>query len=342
MASGLAQPLFLDAPVGDSRLFIVEQPGRIRIVADGSLLPGAFLDITDLVGSGGERGLLGLAFHPQYQVNGRFFVNYTDNGGDTRVAEYRAGADPNRADPATGRVILTVDQPASNHNGGMLAFGPDGNLYIALGDGGGGGDQFGHGQRPGTLLASLLRIDVDSGGNYGVPADNPFVAGGGAPEVWVWGLRNPWRFSFDGHRIYIGDVGQGRWEEIDVLTTADGGAKLGWSKMEGNHCFSSGCDQTGLVPPVFEYGHAEGCSITGGYVYRGSAIPELNGHYFYGDFCSGWMRSFRYTGDGVADTWDWTADLGTVGSLTSFGTDGSGELYVVSGAGTVYRIVRGG
>lgn len=344
VAGGLTQPLFLDAPQGDSRLFIVEQPGRIKVVSGGSLLPVPFLDIADLVGTGGERGLLGLAFHPQYAVNGRFYVNYTDTSGDTRVAEYRAGTDPNKADRASGRVILTVDQPASNHNGGMLAFGPDGYLYAALGDGGGGGDQFGHGQRSGTLLGSLLRIDVDSGDQYGIPADNPFVAGGGAAEVWVYGLRNPWRFSFDDQRLYIADVGQGKWEEIDVLTTGDGGANLGWSIMEGTHCYnpSSGCNRTGLTLPAFEYGHGEGCSVTGGYVYRGNAVPELNGHYFYGDFCSGWVRSFRYTGGGVADPWDWTADLGTIASLTSFGTDGQGELYVVSGRGDVYRIARQG
>jgi glucose/arabinose dehydrogenase len=344
VAGGLTQPLFLDAPQGDSRLFIVEQPGRIRVVSGGSLLPEPFLDIADLVGTGGERGLLGLAFHPQYAVNGRFYVNYTDTGGDSRVAEYRAGTDPNKADRAGGRVILTVDQPASNHNGGMLAFGPDGYLYVALGDGGGGGDQFGHGQRSGTLLGSLLRIDVDSGNQYGIPADNPFVAGGGAAEVWVYGLRNPWRFSFDDQRLYIADVGQGKWEEIDVLTTGDGGANLGWSIMEGTHCFnpSSGCNRTGLTLPAFEYGHGEGCSVTGGYVYRGNAFPELKGHYFYGDFCSGWVRSFRYTGGGIADPWDWTTDLGTIASLTSFGTDGQGELYVVSGRGDVYRIARQG
>jgi glucose/arabinose dehydrogenase len=344
VATGLTQPLFLNAPQGDSRLFIVEQPGRIRIVAGGNLLATPFLDISDLVGTGGERGLLGLAFHPGYATNGRFYVNYTDTGGTTRVAEYLVSGNPDRADKASGRTLLSVSQPASNHNGGMLAFGPDGYLYIGTGDGGGGGDPSGNGQQPSTLLGAMLRIDVGGAGTYTVPAGNPFVAGGGAAEVWAFGLRNPWRFSFDGQRLYIADVGQGQWEEIDVLTTADGGANLGWSIMEGNHCYkpSSGCNRTGLTLPVFEYGHGEGCSVTGGYVYRGTAIPELNGHYFYGDFCSGWVRSFRYTGDGVADTWDWTGDLGTVSALTSFGTDGQGELYVVSGGGNVYRIVRRG
>ena len=233
------------------------------------------------------------------QTNGRFYVNYTDTGGTSRVAEYLVSSNPDRAEKATGRVLLSVPQPASNHNGGMLAFGPDGYLYIGMGDGGGGGDPSGNGQRPSTLLGALLRIDVTGGSTYAVPAGNPFVAGGGAAEVWAFGLRNPWRFSFDGQRLYIADVGQGQWEEIDVLTTAAGGANLGWSIMEGNHCYqpSSGCNRTGLTLPVFEYGHGEGCSVTGGYVYRGTAIPELNGHYFYGDFCSGWVRSFRYTGE---------------------------------------------
>lgn len=340
VATGLTRPLFVDAPAGDSRVFIVEQPGRIRILSGGTLLPEPFLDISDLVSSGGERGLLGLAFHPDYAANGRFYVDYTDLAGDTRIGEYRVGADPARAERAGGRVIITVDQPAANHNGGMLAFGPDGYLYIGLGDGGGGGDPYRNGQQPGTLLGSILRIDVDGGTPYAVPPDNPFVAGGGAPEVWTFGLRNPWRFSFDGRRLYIGDVGQGSWEEIDVLAT--GGVNLGWSIMEGTHCYNpaSGCDRSGLVLPVLEYGHGEGCSVTGGYVYRGSAIPELDGHYFYGDFCSGWVRSFRYAGDGIADRWDWSADLGTIPSLTSFGTDGAGELYVTSATGTVYRIEK--
>jgi glucose/arabinose dehydrogenase len=342
VATGLTQPLFLDAPPGDDRLFIVEQPGRIRVVTAGTLRPEPFLDITDLTVSGGEGGLLGLAFHPQYAANGRFYVHYTDRSGDTRIAEYVVGSDPNQADRTSGRVLFSASQPASNHNGGMLAFGPDGYLYIGLGDGGGGGDQFSNGQRPSTVLGSILRTDVDSGSQYGIPAGNPFVAGGGAAEVWAYGLRNPWRFSFDGHRLYIADVGQGKWEEIDVLTTSDGGANLGWSIMEGTHCFdpARGCNQAGLVLPVFEYPHGEGCSVTGGYVYRGTALPELAGHYFYGDFCSGWVRSFRYTGDGVTDTWEWAGNLGTVASLTSFGTDGLGELYVLSGGGDVYRIVR--
>ena len=227
VAGGLTQPLFLDAPRGDNRLFIVEQPGRVRIVAGGNLLATPFLDISDLVGTGGERGLLGLAFHPQYATNGRFYVNYTDTGGTSRVAEYVVSSNPDRAEKTTGRILLSVPQPASNHNGGMLAFGPDGYLYIGMGDGGGGGDPSGNGQRPSTLLGAVLRIDVTGGSTYAVPAGNPFVAGGGAAEVWAFGLRNPWRFSFDGQRLYIADVGQGQWEEIDVLTTADGGANLG-------------------------------------------------------------------------------------------------------------------
>jgi hypothetical protein len=236
---------------------------------------------------------------------------------------------------------MTVDDPASNHNGGWMDFGPDGLLYIGLGDGGGGNDQFGNGQNRNTLLGKILRIDVDSGSPYGIPPSNPFAAGGGAPEIFVYGLRNPWRASFDGDNLYIGDVGQGTWEEVDVISTASGGANLGWSIMEGNHCFqSTTCNQAGLTLPVYEYGHGEGCSITGGYVYRGTAIPEIQGQYFFGDFCSGFVRSFRYGAGGFADLKDW-ADLGNLGSITSFGVDSAGELYIVTIEGQVLKVVRG-
>jgi glucose/arabinose dehydrogenase len=342
VASGLEQPVFLTAPAGDTRLFIVDQPGVIRVVADGALQPTPFLDISGKVLFAGEQGLLGMAFHPNYATNGRLFVDYTNNGGDTVIAEYHASS--NAADPASAKVLLTIDDPAANHNGGMLAFGPDGYLYVANGDGGGGGDAFNNGQNTSSLFAKLLRLDVDSASPYGIPATNPWSSGGGAPEGFVYGLRNPWRFSFDGHRIYIGDVGQNAWEEIDVITTADAGANLGWPVLEGAHCYkpSRGCNGAGKVFPVAEYGHGDGCSVTGGYVYRGATFPELAGHYFYGDFCSGWVRSFRYGGSlGALDSKDWTASLGTIGGLTSFGVDSSGELYVMSTGGTVWKIVRG-
>ncbi|MDH3517830.1 MAG: PQQ-dependent sugar dehydrogenase, partial [Acidimicrobiia bacterium] len=322
VATGLASPIFVDAPAGDSRLFIVERSGRIKILANGSMAAQPFLDISGLVGSGGEGGLLGMAFHPGFAANGRFFVSYTDKGGDSRVVEYAVSANPNLADAGSARPLLFVDQPASNHNGGMIAFGPDGKLYVGLGDGGGGGDTYGHGQRPDTLLATITRLDVDSG----------------ATSLFAYGLRNPWRFSIDGQRFYIGDVGQSAREEVDVISTFQSGANLGWSIMEGSVCFgASSCNKLGLALPVLEYTHAEGCSITGGVVYRGAAIPELSGHYLYGDFCTGFVRSFRYTG-GVADTRQWPF---TVSRLVSFGVDGSGEVYVISLDGTVSRIVRG-
>ncbi len=323
VVGGMSQPLFVDAPVGDHRLFVVERGGRIRVVADGQLRAAPFLDLSALVSTSGERGLLGLAFHPAYGDNGRFFVHYTDGGGANRVVEYAVSAgDPNRADPASARPLLTVAQPASNHNGGMIAFGPDGRLYVAVGDGGGAGDPYRNGQDPSTILGTITALDVDSG----------------ATSLFAYGLRNPWRFAWDGLRMYIGDVGQGAREEVDVLSLFDAGANLGWPLMEGTRCFTPGCSPAGLTLPVLEYDHSQGCSITGGYVYRGTQIPELAGHYFYGDFCSGFVRSFRYTG--VAEDASAWATLTTAG-LVSFGTDGGGELYVVSLGGTVAKVVRG-
>jgi glucose/arabinose dehydrogenase len=322
VASGLDRPVLVTAPAGDPRLFVVEQTGRIRIVAGGGVVATPFLDLTAEVKSGGEQGLLGLAFHPSYPTDPRFYVHYTDTAGDTRVVEYRVSADPDRADTASARRLLFADQPASNHNGGMIAFGPDGRLYVGLGDGGGANDQYGNAQNPASLLGKLVRIDL----------------AGSTPEVFASGLRNPWRFAFDGPRLYIGDVGQGAWEEIDVVSVYDAGANLGWPVMEGLHCRTSGCAPSAFTLPVLEYGHGEGCSVTGGVVYRGAAIPELAGHYLYGDFCSGWVRSFRYTG-GVTDARQWDA-LATP-RLSSFGVDGLGEAYTVSLDGAVYRIVKG-
>lgn len=320
VASGLSQPVFVDAPVGDSRLFIVERTGRIRVLAGGSLRPASFLDLAGQVSTDGERGLLGLAFHPGYASNGRFYVHYTDGTGANRVVEYTVSADdPDVADPATARPLLTVPQPASNHNGGMIAFGPDGLLYVAVGDGGGSGDPGGNGQDASTILGTITALDVDRG----------------TTSLFAYGLRNPWRFSWDGQRAYIGDVGQGAREEVDVLSVFEAGANLGWSLMEGSRCFVPGCSAEGLVLPVLEYDHGQGCSISGGYVYRGTSIPELAGHYFYGDFCSGFVRSFRYTGD-AADARAWPA-LQT-DDLVSFGTDGTGELFVVSLGGSVARV----
>jgi glucose/arabinose dehydrogenase len=344
IASGLAQPVHLTTPPDDSRLFIVEQPGRIRIVENGALLPTPFLDIAAQVVSGGERGLLSVAFHPQYASNGFLYVNYTGAGGETRVERYRVSSDRNRADPASARLVLSVPQPFANHNGGLVKFGPDGMLYIGMGDGGSGGDPLEHGQNPGTLLGALLRIDVDGAEPYRVPPDNPFVGSPGArPESWAIGLRNPWRFSFDPESglLYIADVGQNRREEINAQPAAQGGLNYGWNVMEGSTCFRppAGCDSDGLVLPLHEYPNpSQGCSVTGGYVYRGS-IPELRGHYFFGDYCRGTVRSFRRTAQGdVADLREW--DLGTLGSISSFGVDASGELYVVAHQGRVFRLER--
>jgi len=340
VANGFARPVFLTAPAGDDRLFVVEQEGRIQVLRGGTRL-GTFLDIATLVSTGGERGLLGMAFHPAYPADPRFYVNYTNRAGPTVVAEYRASADPNRADPGSGRVMLTIDQPYENHNGGMLAFGPDGYLYVGMGDGGSAGDPDGNGQDPASLLGSLLRIAVDDV-PYSVP-DNGWGERGGAPEVWAKGLRNPWRFSFDGDLLYLADVGQRNWEEINIAHIDSRLLDFGWNVMEGSQCFRADeCDRRGRVLPVLEYAHEEGnCSVTGGYVYRGSALPELNGTYFYGDYCSGMIASFRHDLEGLYRLTDWTETLGAVPGLTSFGVDGRGELYLVAHSGTIYRLVRG-
>jgi glucose/arabinose dehydrogenase len=346
VASGLAFPLYLTTPPGEAaRLFIVEKGGAIRIVKNGSLLPTPFLNLSDRVSTGGEQGLLGLAFDPQYSSTGRFVVHYTDVQGNTRVSIFHVSGDPDVADGASEQVVLTAQQPFENHNGGQIAFGPDGFLYLGLGDGGSGGDPQGRGQDLSDLLGSILRVDVQGGSGYTVPPDNPFVGrSGAAPEVWSYGLRNPWRFSFDRSTgdLYIADVGQSAWEEVDVAPAAEGGAKglnFGWNLMEGNHCYATNpCTQFGLTLPVLEYSHDQGCSITGGYVYRGGAIPDLQGHYFYADFCEGWIRSFRYHDGRATDQADWPS-LRPGGGVPSFGEDAAGELYVLSTNGGIYRIV---
>lgn len=343
VATGLSSPLYLSAPSGDARLFVVEQPGRIRIVKSGQLLATPFLDIRSKVSSGGERGLLSVAFHPGYASNGFFYVNYTDLSGNTRVERYQVGSNPDVADPASAKLILGVTQPYSNHNGGHVLFGPDGMFYIGMGDGGSGGDPQGNGQNRSTLLGKLLRIDVDRGDPYAVPPDNPFVNQTGARgEVWAYGMRNPWRLAFDRPTglLYIADVGQSAWEEVDVAPASQAGLNYGWNITEGNHCYrpSSGCSMQGLTLPVLEYGHSDGCSITGGYVYRGKRIPEVAGHYFYSDYCSGWVRSFRYQNGSAADQRRW--DLPGVGNVLSFGEDAESELYLLSDNGTVYRFAK--
>lgn len=341
VASGLADPLYLTAPPSDPRLFIVEQAGRIRIVAGGGLLSTPFLDIVDRVTSGGERGLLSVAFHPGYAANGLFYVNYTDLNGDTRVERYQVSGDPNVADPTSAKLMLAVAQPYPNHNGGHILFGPDGMLYIGMGDGGSGGDPHGYGQSLTTLLGKLLRIDVD-GGDYAIPPDNPFVgAAGTRGEIWAYGLRNPWRIAFDraAGLLYVADVGQNLWEEVSVVPASRGGLNYGWNIMEGAHCYTNpGCLSGGLVVPALEYGHADGCSITGGVVYRGSRSPALAGHYFYSDYCQGWLKSFTYAGGRVAGRRTW--DVAGLGNVLSFGEDAAGDVYVLSANGNVWRIVE--
>lgn len=331
-------PVWVGSPPGaDDRLFVVEQPGRVQLLENGVVV-GPYLTITDRVAFGNERGLLGLAFHPEFDRNGRLFVNYTEAGsGATVVSEFRADPAAATADRDSERVLLRVPQPASNHNGGMIAFGPDGMLYVGMGDGGGRNDQFGQAQRADTLLGAMLRIDVDGGEPYAVPADNPFATGeGGAQEVWAVGLRNPWRFSFDGELLYVADVGQSSWEEIDV-TSLEPGLNFGWSIREGSECFrQAGCQSDGLVAPVLQYDHGEGCSVTGGVVYRGRAIPELVGHYLYADYCGGWVRSFRLE-DGAAT--EGQELFGQVGAVTSFGHDGDGEVYLTLHSGPVVKLV---
>jgi glucose/arabinose dehydrogenase len=339
VARKLKRPVLLIAAPGDTsgRLFIVEQVGRIRVLRGGAVVEKPFLDIASDVSRDNEQGLLGLAFHPDFATNGRFFINTTGLDDATRIVEYRVSkTDPDVADPATRRELLVVDQPYANHNGGHVVVGPDGWLWIGLGDGGAANDPHGNGQNDAAVLGKMLRLDPDGGD-------------GARPVIHMKGLRNPWRYAFDRRTgdLYIGDVGQNQWEEVHVVTAADaraGGQNFGWNIMEGFHCFRprSGCNQTGLVLPVAEYGHADGtgCCITGGEVYRGKAIPELDGVYFYADYCTGLVRSFRYAGGTVTDHWDWKSFGAKLASISSFGVDDAGELYVISLDGVIYKLVR--
>jgi glucose/arabinose dehydrogenase len=342
VASGLSNPVYLTSPPGDARLFIVQQTGVIRVVKNGSLLATPFLDIRNLVSRRSEQGLLSMAFHPSYAANGFFFVDYTDRTGDIRVVRYHvSGANRDRADPSSAKPILTIPHRSfPNHNGGLVMFGPDGKLYIATGDGGGEGDPLGNGQKISTLLGKILRIDVNAGNPYAIPSDNPFVGRPGARgEIWAYGLRNPWRFAFDRStsRIYIADVGQSAWEEVDIQSARAAGRNYGWKIMEGRHCFSprANCNMQGLTLPQFEYSHGQGCAIIGGFVYRGSRIPSLVGRYLYSDLCGGWLRSFFFNG-GVTEHKQW--NVGNFGTPTSFGEDSAHELYLLSQNGRVYRI----
>lgn len=343
VARGLENPVYLTAPANDPRLYIVEQPGRIRIVENGKLADKPFLDIRNKVSSGGERGLLSVAFHPQYQTNGFLFVNYTDKNGDTRIERYTASTDKSVADPASAKLILTIDQPYANHNGGHNLFGPDGMLYIGMGDGGSQGDPHGNGQNRNVLLGKLLRINVDRADPYLVPTANPYSKGGGRGEIWAIGLRNPWRFAFDRFSglLYIADVGQNKYEEINVVPMSIAGVNYGWNVMEGPSCYkpSRFCNQAGMQKPALSYSHENStCSVIGGFVYRGEKIPEIKGQYFYSDYCNSWLRSFTFADGKVTDQHEWP--VGRLGSVISFGEDSQGELYICSSNGRVYRIVK--
>ena len=339
VASGIQNPTDIKSPLDSSgRLFILEQRGRILILKNGTMLDQPFLDISDRVGSSGsEQGLLGLAFHPKFSQNGFFYVNYTDLNGNTHIVRFTASGDS--ADPGSEKKLLLVQQPFPNHNGGALAFDPSGYLMIGLGDGGSGGDPYGNAQSTNTLLGKILRLDVDGGDPYAIPVDNPFAKGGGKPEIWAYGLRNPWRFSFDHQTndLWIADVGQNMWEEIDYVPAGTpGGLNFGWNKMEATHPFK-GENQPGFTAPVAEYSHNSGCSVSGGYVYRGASLPEWQGVYFYGDYCSGkiWGLASPPTGSQPVELFQ------TGFKISTFGLDDAGELYVADyGSSTIYRLKK--
>jgi glucose/arabinose dehydrogenase len=343
ISSGLTAPVFLTQPLDDGRIFVVEQPGRIRVIRNGVLQATPFLDITSRVLYSGERGLLSVAFHPQYATNHFFYVYFTtQTNGDIRIERFSATTNPEVADPASSKLILTTAHSSQpNHNGGLLTFGPDGMLYAGLGDGGGGGDPDGNGQNVNALLGSLLRLYVDHGDPYAIPSDNPFVGQANhRGEIWAKGLRNPWRYAFDPPtgNLYIADVGQGLHEEVDVVAANKAGVNYGWNIMEGASCYNAAtCSQTGLQLPVIDYGHNPACSITGGYVYRGTAIDGLQGHYLYSDYCAGFLKSFRFDNGTATDQHDWGL---TASQVTSFGRDFAGELYLMSG-NTILKIVKG-
>ena len=343
VATGLSSPVFVThAADGSDRLFLVEQGGRVRVAGATAGAWTEWLDLRSRTSAAGERGLLSIAFHPQFASNGRLFAYYTNSTGDTVVSEFTVSGNPSTDLPAVAseRILLTQSQPASNHNGGQLAFGPDGHLYIGLGDGGGAGDTYGNGQNTGTLLAKILRIDVDNGDPYAIPTDNPFVSSPSFPgETWAWGLRNPWRFSFDRETglMWIGDVGQNAYEEIDVGVA---GANYGWPEMEGNHCYTAGCEPALYQAPVYEYEQPVGRSVTGGYVYRGCAMPDLVGHYFYSDYNYFDSPIWSLAWDGENATAG-SANLSSTGTLiSSFGEDEQGEVYIADhSGGRVLKIV---
>jgi len=335
--SGFTRPLAL-MNAGDDRVFIVEQRGLIWVVNWGQNNPQVFMDIRDRVSDrANEQGLLGLAFHPAFSENGRFFVNYSNFNGENIIAEYRADANRSLGNSENERVILRIEQPYANHNGGALAFGPDSYLYIGTGDGGSSGDPHGNGQSLDTLLGKILRIDVDTGESYAIPHNNPFTDGGGLPEIWLYGLRNPWRIAFDRTTgdLFIGDVGQNQWEEINFLPAdSNGSINFGWNLREGAHYYGGG-DADALVDPVAEYDHSLGCSVTGGVVVRDPLMPTWQGVYLYGDYCSGRVWGLMQDEHGA-----WlSAQLFEVsGTISSFGEDHAGRVYLLDHNGAVLRL----
>jgi glucose/arabinose dehydrogenase len=347
-ARNLDYPTYLAAPPGDERIFILERRGRIRLWQGGAVLPLPWLDISARVATSGEGGLLSIAFDPRFASNGYFYLYYTDPQQNIVVERFSAGLVPDRADPTSGLVILRIAHPLYlNHFGGQVAFGPDGYLYLGTGDGGGAGDPQGNAQNLASLLGKLLRVDVSAatpGQPYTIPPTNPYASQSGRrPEIWAHGLRNPWRFSVDGNVLYVADVGQGRREEVNIAPAAQAGLNYGWNIMEGSLCYNAAeCNRGGLTLPAFEYDHgtddANGCSIVGGAVYRGRAIPELQGRYFYSDYCGGYLKSLYASGGAILEQRDWATPR--LASVVSFGQDGQGELYLVTAGGTIYKIGR--
>ena len=326
-ASGFNRPLYATAPAGDDRLFVVEQGGLIKVVENGVVSPTPFLDVSNQLNPfrANEQGLLGLAFHPGFTSNRLFYIHYTNVAGDTRVVEYRDGS----GGPVAVRTVLAVDQPSSNHNGGMIQFGPDGRLHVGLGDGGGGGDPFGNGQNAYTPLGAIVGLDVD----------------GTAPDhTWAIGLRNPWRFAWAGGHIYVGAVGQNAWEEVSVVDRYAPIRNFGWNAQEGFACYPpsvTNCDTSSFVQPVVAYPNpTQGCSVTGGFVYRGWGLAGLHGTYLYSDLCSRFLRGFVYDGEEMTNSGEW--EVGATGSVASFGEDGHGELYMLTFDGVVSKIVAAG